>query len=372
MSDLTNRLHRAGIRDIPPRKSGRAATLWEGPEEDGITFSLLSRFLTCRERFRLLVVEGLRPVDTFNHRIEFGNMWHACEEAKAAGRGWAPDLTTYARQLCERYRSSQEQVEHWYEVVRVTFPQYVAYWEKHDEETTRTPLVQEQVFDVPYRLPGGNIIRLRGKFDAVDLVGAGKKAGVYLMENKTKGEINELQIRRQLSFDLQTMMYLVALERERTDSDSKWGAEVPVRGVRYNVIRRPLSGGKGSIIRHKATKNKPEETKASYYSRLRDIIAEAPETYFMRWRVEVTAEDVQRFRRECLDPLLSQLCDWWDWVSKFARGDVFSKASSLHWRHPYGVRNILDEGGSSDLDEYLASGSEAGLTRVDELFGELR
>ncbi len=55
--------------------------LWKGPEVDGITFSLLSRFIACPERFRILVTEGLQPHDEFNHRIEYGNMWHTCEEA---------------------------------------------------------------------------------------------------------------------------------------------------------------------------------------------------------------------------------------------------------------------------------------------------
>jgi hypothetical protein len=43
----------------------------------------------------------------------------------------------------------------------------------------------------------------------------------------------------------------------------------------------------------------------------------------------------------------------------------------LHYRHPFGSVNWLDEGGASDLDEYLATGSEAGLQRIDDLFPEL-
>ena len=35
------------------------------------------------------------------------------------------------------------------------------------------------------------------------------------------------------------------------------------------------------------------------------------------------------------------------------------------------VYNVLDEGGSSDLDAYLESGSEAGLQRIENLFPEL-
>ena len=62
--------------------------IWDGPEEDGITQSLLSRFLVCRERFRILVVDGLKPVDQFSSRIEYGQMWHLCEENLAAGNDY--------------------------------------------------------------------------------------------------------------------------------------------------------------------------------------------------------------------------------------------------------------------------------------------
>lgn len=35
------------------------------------------------------------------------------------------------------------------------------------------------------------------------------------------------------------------------------------------------------------------------------------------------------------------------------------------------LTNVLDEGGHSDLDEYLATGSTVGLRRVTDLFPEL-
>ena len=47
-------------------------------------------------------------------------------------------------------------------------------------------------------------------------------------------------------------------------------------------------------------------------------------------------------------------------------------SEALTWRHPFGSVNWLDEGGSSDLDEYLATGSTVGLRQVEELFPELK
>lgn len=377
--------------------------LWKGPEVDGVTQSLLSRFLVCRERFRILVVEGLREADSFNHRIEYGSMWHVCEEA-FAGCGerwkkyirndrqyeWLEPLREYAAQLHQQYPLDQEKIQHWYCVCREQFPVYVDYWRKHPDVKNRTPLLQEQAFNVPYTLPSGRVVRLRGKWDSVDLIGKGRRAGVYLQENKTKGEIHEGQLLKQLSsgFDLQTMLYLVAYQEwHRQFGKQKTGKEwrCNLRGIRYNVVRRPLSGGKGSIRRHKATKTKPEETADEFYGRLWDIIKAKPETYFFRWKVEVTPADLTRFRRECLDPILEQLCQWWDWVTDYS--DPFhyvreyssdrsarrpdSASTPIHWRHPFGVWNSLNEGSSTPLDEYLLNGSTLGLEQTTTLFPEL-
>lgn len=233
--------------------------------------------------------------------------------------------------------------------------------------------MQEQVFNVPYVLPSRKIVRLRGKWDSVDLIGKGKSAAVYLQENKTKGDIVEQQLKRQLDFDLQTMIYLIALESTRQSRvppfDKKsWHT---VAGVRYNVIRRPLAGGKGSIRKYQPTKSNPAgETDEEFYGRLAEVIMKDPGYFFMRWRVEVTPLDVHRFKHEFFDSALEELCNWWHWVnSPVGREDPF--ADPIHYRLPYGVYNPLLEHGSSEVDEYLATKSELGLVRDGRLFQEL-
>jgi hypothetical protein len=365
------------------RKSGvsirkfKLEPMWAGPcdpgDRGGVTQGMLSRFIVCRERFRLMVVEGLRPADTFNHRMEYGQMWHVCEEAHAKKLDtWSFPLDQYCRSLCKRYVTQQEQVQHWWNVCRVQFPIYVKYWAKHPDVKDRKPLLQEQVFHVPYKLPSGRTVYLRGKWDSVDLIGKGKAAGVYLQENKAKGDIVEQQLKRQLSFDLQTCVYLIAMRCEEAPKILTTSGNLA--GVRYNVVRRPLSGGKGSIRQGQPTKSNPAgEASEAFYQRLREVINAELEYFFMRWKVEITPADLEKFEREFLRPCLEQLCRWWDHVSgqdKNIMGD--SVDGWLHYRTPYGIYNVLAEGGSSDLDEYLSSGSELGLTRGNALFRELQ
>ena len=350
------------LKRVAAKRQKRAEPVWSGPESDapngGITYSMLSRFLVCRERFRLMVVEGLKPADAFNARMEFGNMWHVCEEnhakvveeQKQTGEvkvGYLPPLRDYCAQLGRKYPLQREQIQHWFDVTQALFPVYAHHWSRHPDVKDRTPLLQEQVFHVPYKLPSGRTVWLRGKWDAVDLIGKGKAAGVYIQENKTKSSIDGQKIARQLSFDLQTMLYLTALE-----SWPRHFADKPILGVRYNVIRRSA---------HKSVESMMKKV---HEDRDAGRIGE----WFARWNVPITPADVAKFRQQCLDPILEQLCDWW----QFWLGNEMYKNRNLHWRHPFGVWNVLDEGGSSDLDAYLESGSEAGLQRTDQLFPELQ
>lgn len=370
--------------------STRSTPVWMGPEDSsdagGITYSLLSRYLVCKERFRIHVMEGLRPRQQFHHRMFYGNCWHVCEEnfnqPKIQLKSWQEELHDYCDKERAKFSSSRDEIDKWENVCKLQFPIYIKYWKQHPDMQARTPLLSEQTFKVPYKLPSGRVVYLRGKWDSVDLVGKGKSAKVFLQENKCKGDIDFAQIQRQLKFDLQTMLYLVTLREKFScgvalsqEPPSKGGKVYPIAGVRYNVIRRPLSGGKGTIIRHKATKNKSEETWDCYFKRLAVIITEDPSHYFRRWNVKIAPHEIKTFRRTCLDPIMENLCHWYDRETGRAREGRFVIKHGIpphSWRHPFGVYNSLDEGGSSDLDYFLETGSTVGLERVTELFPELK
>lgn len=367
---------------IGNREQVKREPVWKGPEIDGVTQSLLGGYLSCKERFRIRVIDGLAPAPSFRHQIEYGQMWHVCEEFYARGEDWIQPLKQYCRALAKNYPTDSEQITKWYYVCMTQFPIYVEWWAKHEDVKTRKPLIQEESFVVPYQLPSGRVVRLRGKWDSVDLIGKGRQQGIWLQENKTKGDVDQQKIVEQLQFDLQTMTYLVALKKHlEYVPEAK-----PIKGVRYNVVRRPLSGGRGSIRQHKPTKSKPQgESTEEFYLRLGQLIQEyqqEDEYFFMRWQVKVSAQDLERFETECLVPLLENLCDdfeWWDWCydegcnvfDGMERENVFTQHSPRHFRYPYGVYNPTAEDRHSDLDEYLKTGSTVGLERVEELFPEL-
>lgn len=345
---------------------------------------MLSRYLCCKERFRLYAMDGLRTVDEFNHRIEYGNLWHTVEEAVGKGKDWQIELKAHAEKLMDKYRTQKDEIYKWYRVCHTQFPIYLKHWVQNTQEKAAKPVFAEQVFRVPYRLPSRRIVQLRGKWDGGVLApnDAGE-VGLWLNEHKTKGDIKPDQLQRQLTFDLQTMMYVVAL-REPVPGSIHAKRSEPIMGVRYNVVRRPLSGGKGSIVKHKPTKSNPQgESDEQYYARLGQYIKDEPDHYFMRWNISIGKPDVERFKTQCLVPILENVCDdyeWWDvcWKDNIPVFDIdtrerrFPDHSYRHFVTPYGVYNPLLEGGTGDLDDYMQTGSETGLRRVTELFEELR
>lgn len=354
-----------------PPKTPVTAPPWAGPESaapnGGITVSLLQKFLACRARFKVYAIEGWKAAPKFNHRMFYGSAWHAAEEAFAKHGTVDAALDAaydYADAESRVHPVAREDITKWLSVVVVTFPEYVAYWNRTPDPAPHTEVAQEQVFRVPYTLPSGRVVHLRGKFDGVTRDADGR---LWLFETKTKGDVDESEIRNQLTFDLQTMTYAVALTHQLGLRDQ------PFAGVRYNVVRRPLSGGKGTIVRHKPTKSKPlGESEAEYYDRLREYVRAEPETYFFRWSCTVGDGDLHVFRREFLDPCLEFLCTWYDVAPVYDRPESTTiPGYALSWRTPFGLTGSIADGYGSDVDRYITEGSTLGLVRVKTLFEEL-
>lgn len=355
---LSDKLKAKGVK---PPQSQEKEPFWTGPcgggDNGGLSFSLLSKFLTCRERFRIKTVLGLSPAPTFNPAMDYGNMWHVCEEAHARSENnsWLSALQVFCRDLVQRFPTQQSKIGHWYEMCKAQFPVYVEHWKKFDHGGDRTPLLQEHKFDIEYILPSKRMVRLRGKWDSVDQM----KDRLWLQENKTKSQIDMNKLSRQLPQDLQTMLYIIAIKEYQDHSfwnrSNKSWRDIPIAGVRYNVIRRSAHKTPDSMLK------KIQEDQGA------GRIAE----WFTRWETRISEKDIKEFQHKTLNGLLETVCLWWEWVSsKEGKKDPF--ANPIHWQHPFGVRNIIDEGGATDLDYFIETGSTVGLTRSNTLFPELQ
>ena len=365
-------IERSKIDQAIKRMNQLQSSAWKGPFEDGVSQSILQRYMGCKERFRCQYVLGLHEVDKFVVAIEYGQMWHICEEFKAANRmeDISQELVRYVKELCKQFPFDQKQILKWYNVCKVQFPIYCDYWKEQEDELNRKPFFQEKVFEIPYELPSGRTVVLRGKMDGVDII----KNKYWLQENKSKGTVSIPSIQKQLTFDLQSMMYLIALQHFVDESE--------VGGIRYNVVRRPLSGGKGTIRQKKGSKNVPAETDDEYYERLKNILAECPEEYYFRWKVPIKRSEIDKYRHEFFNPILENLLDdyeWWNNCIQYGnpvfdyqtRKVSFPHHQNRHWRYPYGPFNPVSRGMDHYLDDFIDTGNKVGLIRRNKFFGEL-
>jgi len=273
--------------------------------EDGVTYSLLSQFLNCRNRFHINKVQGW-TAKRISLPLEFGNVFHLMAEAQDRG---IPDeqlmkiATNYVGRKIEEQSLDTETIKElsmMAAVATVTFEQYVAYWQQNPcfqinnkwyYEKDFQWIGKEENFDVDYLLPNGRKVRLRGKQDGKFQIAKGQK-GNWLFETKTKGNIDADGITAGLHKDMQTGLYLTAMALQQHGT-------LP-EGVLYNVIRR--------------TQLKPRvaDTPKMFAERVETDIMKRPEFYFMRWTRSIDAGELRDFRDRQLNPTLYQIVRWWD------------------------------------------------------------
>lgn len=358
--------------------------LWEGPRgvgpNGGVTQSLIARFLQCPARFRVNMINGLYGVRGFSHYMEFGSMFHVADEYHSGGRDWKEGVLAYRAELDKKYRLDGEEIDRWTRVVLGMFPEYLKYHEQHPDTAKRTPLLQEYPFDVAYKLPrSGRVVRLRGKIDGVDLRGRGRAAQIYQWETKTKSKIDRVGLERQVTYDLQIGVYQTVLEIIRKNPPADIPADVarqlrahPLGGVTYNVIRRDLPIRRGKPRTFKNGRHDPGESKEAFTNRfLDDYVRKEPEEWFRRWPTPLGPADIARFRRNSLEPILEQMCDWYAEVTGTDPGTPPGYTTPVNYVRPYGIRSPVDDGATLDVDDYILRGTTAGLVRETRLFKEI-
>lgn len=344
-----------------PRRS-----LWRGPCDDsengGVTCELLTRFLDCPERTRLRYVEGLVPEPRLDHKKVFARLFAAAKREYDARGNVAAALDAAYDECDDLHRQypgpeATALTDHWFNVLVPTFQGYVRHRQENDIDQGATRSVRRLPaypvgWSYKHTLPSGRVVVCRGPDTPSWAVGVGPSTHYRLSRRVVKGDLDPDRLRNTARFDLDTMFEVAMCQK----SDQ-------VREVYYDLVRRPLSGGKGSIKRNKPTAKNPEgESATAFYSRLRDTVLDVdPGYWYPHFLVTLEPSDVDRFRRECLDPALERLCDWYE-------NDVVDVRPERRTHHtaPF----TLDRS-RTEYDEYLLTGSERGLVRSQVAFPEL-
>jgi hypothetical protein len=249
--------------------------------DKGVSFSLLSRFINCRERFRLYAVEGMREEKSSKGAMDWGTYVHELIEIQAKYQHLSSSgVIRRAKRTIGGLPKAQADL---------IFHKYMEHYEDHQYDY----FAQEQEFRVKYTMCTGHQMNLVGKTDEIIDCGNGE---LWIQENKTKEKINEYKIESGLIDDLQTMMYAVCVQLL---------FKKPVTGVVYNVIRNPTS--KPKLLPATKTRKKRRETQKEYLARLEKEIDDNPKHYFKRWEIPFPSGHIESWCIRSFDPILLQL-----------------------------------------------------------------
>jgi len=196
------------------------------PLSIGMSQSLWSAYLDCKRKFAFYLHGYKNPKKVWN--TNFGSMVHEVNDkvytankfpTKKQILGHIDDFI--ASEMKKNTPMSQQALEMEAAKAEATLIPYFNHYEK--DFKTKDFFDVEQTFETIYCG-----FKMRGKIDGKFRVKNGKK---WLMEHKTKGQINENVMLTYLPMDFQNLYYLLA--------DSIMTGE-PAEGVLYNVIRNTV------------------------------------------------------------------------------------------------------------------------------------
>lgn len=219
-------------------------------EDDGITQSLMAKYMTCPRMFKIATLGWSSPekmvmvLGTQGHR--FIEAYHKNEEPSFE---FDPMVTS---------RDEQELIEG---VISALIPVYVERWKEFDAGYRIKP---EIVFDIPFCCT-----RLRGKIDAIYTT----KTEIWLKETKFKNRISEDDLERRLSIDWQANFYAHAYQLLTGKT---------VKGFIYDVVRYPSLKGTAKELHDDILRGTKKE----------------PDHWFKRWCVELSAGERAEFATE--------------------------------------------------------------------------
>lgn len=276
------------------------------PERDGVTFTLLTTFKGCKEKARL-VLKGWTSRRSSLGQV-FGGLTHGVnqriyQDVRDGKLNELPSvgyITTVCREVegiwkVENPRADTETLAHLeYSMIllEALMPMYFKYWKK-DFKLFWERVEAEFKWPVVIEHPTAKATKtfIRGKIDGS--FGQKKGGPPWLFETKTRaylGERGESDLADVLPHELQVNIYLLYL---------RWVDKRMPGGLLYNIIRRP------------GLSRKKQESQLEFAKRLAADIFKRPEFYFIRMRMDVSAQDLDVNEMELHD-LASDFLMWWN------------------------------------------------------------
>ena len=299
--------------------------------ESGITQSMLGAFLSCRQKAAFQLA-GWEPVGG-SVALVLGSLAHDVLEhmyrdAKK-GKKWAGQAQAILQQRLAKFEyDSDHNLANPQDAIDISIKveamikNYITYYAKEDRNAEWLAL--EHRFDVEFM--GW---RLRGMMDGVRKV----QRSWWLFETKTASRIDESALSGYLTYDLQNLFYLLAMELV---------AGVKLKGVIYNIIRKPQ------------LRLKKDENKDSFLIRIQEDIVVRPSFYFKRFEIFYPDEVREEFKEQ----LLAKLSDYAAWLAGDLKTYRNETACTARW--------------NCEFISACASGDTVGYSKTKVLYRELQ
>lgn len=309
--------------------------------KDGTTQSLMSNFMSCRQR----VAYQIQGYQTKRRRtgLAFGSLIHDTLEClyKTVRAGGSRDYLKLVTNHIEAYTDVQlnkasnagEENDIHTECMKAiaVMTGYLKKWKKDLNQK------QWQEVEAEFDYVDEHGFRRRGKVDGLYKI----LRELWLLESKTSSNIRPAELMSRLTFDFQTLFYFCAALHTLGKNAKK------LKGVLYNVIRNP------------GLKFRKQDTREDYIERIVEDIAKRPEHYYQRFEILITPSSVQDFQSETHHKMIE--FDMW------LKGQLPTYKNQTACVAPYQCEflNLCGSGGSAVgykkgriLFEELSDGSE--------------
>jgi hypothetical protein len=354
---------KTGVKKEVRKISATQPKYWYDPTKHGITQSLLSTWLMCREHCRLAYIEGWQPVK-MGIGLHYGGGMHYCLERlyKAIADGesktsiahgayleWTQQFT--ASWIQQRRVSSyarvpttmKKQAEFIQGLMNTTIPRYIERINQTDSlygDFKRNWIDVEHRFQVAYSVPTSWVV-LTGMIDGIFRV---RNKKLWLLETKNLAFIDEGAEQETLPVRLQNMFYLVAATKMYPDEE--------FAGVLQNITRRPL------------LRQGSDESDSDYFHRVDEDMKKRPDWYFLRFEVQISKEEVKEWEERQLQPMLDDFLRWFEDVKKYRKhGETQYDYMVKEGYHYMNDQALVTKYGQSPFLHAITRGDFSGLIR---------
>lgn len=238
---------------------------------NGVTQSFIISWMNCKQKAQFKGAGWEPEQETGTNWL--GNVFHALLQHHYSGKPFNPERVVKSIPIPPVQKYANQGA--------FALALYEAHCDYYRLRDARVKWLEcESEFDVEFCG-----IRNRGKRDALFMH---KRKDVWLLETKTKGQINEGVVPTALPLDFQNLYYICMSEIE---------LNLKITGVLYNIIRNPQY------------RQKKGETVIQFRNRVIEKIAEDPTHFFYRYEVNYPREMVNAFKLELIT-ILNEIKRW--------------------------------------------------------------